>query len=353
MKTILLIEDNEDIRENTAEILDLAGYKVLTAENGKIGVELALEHKPDLVICDIMMPVLDGYGVLHMLQRNDEMRDTPFIFLTAKTERSDFRKGMEMGADDYITKPFSGTDLLHAIESRLKKASLRKQDFPADLQGLNKLMEAATGGKGTLKALSEGRNIDKYKKKQAIYVEGNHPTSLFYIQKGKVKIFKKNDDGKELVVDLYNTGDFLGYVALLEGGTYKETAEAMEESEIAVIPREDFEELLNHQQDVAVQFIRMLARNVTVKEQQLLGLAYNSLRKKVAEALVNLYNKYNERKETQFTIDISRDNLATIAGTATESLIRTLGDFREEKLIDIKEGTIVILNEKKLSSMLY
>jgi CRP-like cAMP-binding protein len=214
-------------------------------------------------------------------------------------------------------------------------------------------MEAATGGKGSLKGLSEGRNIDKYKKKQAIYVEGNHPTSLFYIQKGKVKIFKKNDDGKELVVDLYNTGDFLGYVALLEGGTYKETAEAMEESEIAVIPREDFEELLNNQQEVAVQFIRMLARNVTVKEQQLLGLAYNSLRKKVAEALVNLYNKYNERKETHFTIDISRDNLATIAGTATESLIRTLGDFREEKLIDIKEGTIIILNEKKLSSMLY
>ena len=100
MKTILLIEDNEDIRENTAEILDLAGYKVLTAENGKIGVELALEHKPDLVICDIMMPVMDGYGVLHMLQRNEEMMDTPFIFLTAKTERSDFRKGMEMGADD-------------------------------------------------------------------------------------------------------------------------------------------------------------------------------------------------------------------------------------------------------------
>jgi CRP-like cAMP-binding protein len=352
MKTILLIEDNDDIRENTAEILDLAGYKVLTAENGKMGVELALEHKPDLVICDIMMPVLDGYGVLHMLQRNDDMRDTPFIFLTAKTERSDFRKGMEMGADDYITKPFSGTDLLHAIESRLKKATLRKQEFPANLQGLNKLMEAATG-KGTLKSLAEGRNIDKYKKKQAIYTEGNHPTSLFYIQKGKVKIFKKNDDGKELVVDLYNSGDFLGYVALLEGGTYKETAEAMEESEIAVIPREDFEELLNNQQEVAVQFIRMLARNVTVKEQQLLGLAYNSLRKKVAEALINLYNKYNERKEVPFAIDISRDNLATIAGTATESLIRTLGDFREEKLIDIKEGAIVILNEKKLSSMLY
>ena len=352
MQTILLIEDNIDIRENTAEILDLAGYKVLTAENGKLGVELALQQKPDLVICDIMMPVLDGFGVLHMLQRNEDMQDVPFIFLTAKTERTDFRKGMEMGADDYITKPFSGTELLHAIEGRLKKAQLKKQEFASNPEGLSKLMQAATG-KGSLQLLSEGRNTDKFKKKQVIYMEGNHPASLFYVQKGKVKTFKRNEDGKELVVELYNEGDFLGYIALLEGTVYKETAEAMEECEIAVIPREDFEELLHNNHEVAVQFIRLLARNITGKEQQLLGLAYNSLRKKVAEALMHLHKKYSGHKEGLFAIDISRDNLAAIAGTATESLIRTLGDFREEKLIDIKDGAIIILNEKKLGALLY
>ena len=352
MKTILLIEDNAFIRENTSEILDLAGYKVLSAPNGKAGVELALEHAPDLVICDIMMPVLDGYGVLHMLQRNKEMKDIPFIFLTAKTERSDYRRGMEMGADDYIMKPFEATELLHAIESRLKKAALRKEEFTPNLQGLNKLMEAATG-KASIKALADGRDIEKYKKRQTIYTEGNHPINLFYIQKGKVRIFKRNDDGKEFAVDLYNTGDFFGYVPMLEGTVYKDTAEAMEESEIALIPREDFEELMGSQIDVAAQFIRMLARNVTSKEQQLLGLAYNSLRKKVAEALLSLCRKYNEHKVEPFAIDISRDNLATIAGTATESLIRTLGDFREEKLIEIREGSIVVLNEKKLANMLY
>ena len=352
MKTILLIEDNAFIRENTSEILDLAGYKVLSAPNGKAGVELALEHAPDLVICDIMMPVLDGYGVLHMLQRNKEMKDIPFIFLTAKTERSDYRRGMEMGADDYIMKPFEATELLHAIESRLKKAALRKEEFTPNLQGLNKLMEAATG-KASIKALADGRDIEKYKKRQTIYTEGNHPINLFYIQKGKVRIFKRNDDGKEFAVDLYNTGDFFGYVPMLEGTVYKDTAEAMEESEIALIPREDFEELMGSQIDVAAQFIRMLARNVTSKEQQLLGLAYNSLRKKVADALLSLCRKYNEQKVEPFAIDISRDNLATIAGTATESLIRTLGDFREEKLIEIREGSIVVLNEKKLANMLY
>src|SRR5690349_15839565 len=106
MKKILLIEDNDDIRANTAEILELANYKMFTAANGKLGVELALKEKPDLIICDIMMPVLDGYGVLYLLHKNLEMHHIPFIFLSAKTDRTDVRKGMSMGADDYITKPF-------------------------------------------------------------------------------------------------------------------------------------------------------------------------------------------------------------------------------------------------------
>lgn len=349
MKKILIIEDNPEIRENTQEILELAGYKVFSAEDGKDGVEQAIQHIPELILCDITMPVLDGFGVLHMLQRNDQLKDIPFIFLTAKTERSDFRKGMEMGADDYITKPFSGTDLLTAIESRLKKAQIKMQVFSPTIQGLRQLMQEA--GNSSLRELSEGRNIEKYKKKQAIYMEGNHPLKLFYVQKGKVRTFKRNDDGKELALDLYSEGDFMGYIALLEQSVYKDTAEAMDECEVAIIPIEDFDDLLNSNPEVAVQFIRMLAKNITAKEKQLLGLAYNSLRKKVAEALMNLHAKYNQSKETAFTIDISRDNLATIAGTATESLIRTLGDFREEKLIDIRGGAIQILNEKKLSGM--
>jgi len=120
MKHLLLIEDNNEIRENTAEILELAGYSVSTAENGKRGIEIALQKKPDLIICDVMMPVLDGYGVLHLVHKNPELAPIPFIFLTAKAERTDFRKGMEMGADDYITKPFEDIELLNAVEVRLK-----------------------------------------------------------------------------------------------------------------------------------------------------------------------------------------------------------------------------------------
>ena len=350
MQKILLIEDNDDIRNNTAEILELSNYEVITAENGKIGVEKALEHKPDLIICDIMMPVLDGYGVLHAIHKNDTIKNTPFIFLTAKTERSDFRKGMELGADDYITKPFDGTELLNAVDSRLKKLALLKKDLAPGLEGLDNLLEASFG-KNVLQTFAEGRNTNLLKKKQTVYSEGNHPIRLYYIIKGKVKTYRTNDDGKELATDIYVPGDFIGYIALLEGGVYKDSAEALEDTELAIIPKEDFEELVNNNKEVAQKFIRLLAKNISEKENQLLGLAYNSLRKKVAEAIVKLQQKYQNGDEP-FVIDISRESLATIAGTATESLIRTLSDFKSEKMIDIQNGAIRILDGKKLASLL-
>ncbi|MCW3091982.1 MAG: transcriptional regulator [Ferruginibacter sp.] len=351
MKKILLIEDNDDIRSNTAEILALSSYQVIEAENGKIGVEKAIENGPDLIICDIMMPVLDGYGVLHAVHKNEGIKNTPFIFLTAKAERSDFRKGMELGADDYITKPFSGTELLNAVDSRLKKIELLKEQMYPGIDKLQQLIEFPLG-KNVLQSLTDGRNINVYKKKQIVYSEGNHPNRLYYVLKGKVKGYKRNDDGKELVTDLFSPGDFLGYVALMEGTVYQDTAVALELTELAVIPVEDFEELVYSNREVAQKFIRMLANNVSAKESQLLGLAYNSLRKKVAEALLLLQKKYQVADEPEFAISIGRESLAAIAGTATESLIRTLGDFRNEKLIDIQDSRITIINPKKLEHLL-
>lgn len=350
MKTVLLIEDNTDIRENMAEILELANYNTLTAADGKEGVAMAVASQPDIIICDIMMPVLDGYGVIHMLQKNEKTQNIPFIFLTAKAERSEIRRGMELGADDYITKPFNGTELLNAIESRLRKADFVKQSIPADIHGLDTLI-STIGGSDVLQALKEDRSTDVYKKKQLIYNEGNHALRLFYIESGKVKTYKTNDDGKELVIDLYNAGDFFGYNALLEGTGYKESAEAIEDAEIAAIPRDEFEKLMNSNKEVMKKFIQLLAKNVSEKEKQLLSLAYNSLRKKVADALVTIYIKYNADESPNFTIDMSRENLANIAGTAKESLIRTLSDFKDEKLIDIVQGEIVVKDIRKLRSL--
>jgi CRP/FNR family transcriptional regulator, cyclic AMP receptor protein len=344
MKKILLIEDNQAIRENTAEILELANYEVFTAENGKAGIETALKVVPDLIICDIMMPVLDGYGVLHLIHKNTGLQNIPFIFLSAKSERLDIRKGMEMGADDYIPKPFDETELLNAVESRLKKIDLLKQECMSGIDEINKLIQL-TNGKTALQSLIEDRTVNRYRKKQIVYQEGNRPSRLYFIQKGKVKTYKTNEDGKDLVIGLYNEGDYLGYVALLEGSSYNETAETIEETELVIVPREDFEKLINTSHEVMRKFITLLAHNVAEKEEKLLGLAYNSLRKKVAEALLALHKKYKA------PIDISRENLATIAGTATESLIRTLSDFKSEGLVEIKGGLITILNEKKISTM--
>ena len=350
MKKILIIEDNPDIRANTAEILELSNYAVFTAENGKVGIEQALQHTPDLIICDIMMPELDGFGVLHAIQRNESVKNTPFIFLTAKTEKADFRRGMELGADDYITKPFDGTDLLNAVHTRLKKHDTLKEEFTSGLMGLQQLINASLG-KNVLQSLTEDRNINIYKKKQIIYSEGNHPNRLYYIIKGKVKTYKLNDNGKELAMDLFTDGDFLGHVALLEKKVYKDSAVALEDSEIAVIPREDFEELMSNSKEVSQKFVQLLAKNITEKEEHLLAIAYNSLRKKVAEALLLVQSKYKTRSLENPPIDINRESLAAVAGTATESLIRTLSDFKNEKLIEIINGNIIVTNEKKLANL--
>lgn len=123
MKTILIIEDEPEMRRNLATILRLEKYHPVAAENGRAGVEAALKEKPDLILCDVMMPELDGYGVIRELRANKATEATPFIFLTAKGEKPDIRSGMNLGADDYLTKPVAKADLLDAISSRLKRAA--------------------------------------------------------------------------------------------------------------------------------------------------------------------------------------------------------------------------------------
>lgn len=350
MKKVLLIDDNDDIRSNTAEILELSNYKVEVAENGKIGLERAIAGKPDLIICDIMMPVLDGYGVLHAIQKIEALKNIPFIFLTAKSERGDLRKGMELGADDYITKPFSPTELLTAVDSRLRKTdTLRLEINKEQASGGTNLSRLS--GKEALEQLVSNRHVNKYRKKQLIYTAGNHPNRLYYLVSGKVKCWKANDAGKELVTDLHRPGDIMGHIALLEGSVYKDTAEAMEDSEIAIIPREDFIGLLKENNELLQQLLKMLAARLSEKDEMVLQLAYNSLRRKVADALLRVNRVYQECKDQKAVINLSRESLATIAGTATESLIRTLSDFKLEKLIDMDGGDIILLDVRKLETL--
>jgi DNA-binding response OmpR family regulator len=135
-KKILIIEDQAPMRRNVALMLEMEGYKTCTAENGRVGVEVARQEKPDLVLCDVMMPEMDGYGVVQALREDADFANTPFIFLTAKSDRGDVRIGMNFGADDYLTKPVVRDDLLAAVQTRLARAEALQQRM-ADAGGFN------------------------------------------------------------------------------------------------------------------------------------------------------------------------------------------------------------------------
>jgi CRP-like cAMP-binding protein/ActR/RegA family two-component response regulator len=349
VKRILLIEDNTDVRENTAEILMLSQYEVLTAANGKEGVELALKELPDLIICDIMMPVLDGHGVLHLLSRNAQTASIPFIFLTAKTERGDIRKGMEMGADDYLTKPFDDVELLTAIDVRLKKHDLMKKEF-TQMAGIASLLRETKAGE-SLEELSLQKDIRHYSKKEEVFREGNYPKGIYFISKGKIKICRRNDQGKELITALHSEGEFFGYLSLLKDEAYTDAAVVLEDAEVYMLPKADFFALIDRDADVARRFIGMLSEDLREMEQELVRLAYNSVRKRVAQALIRLSDKYKKEDQQPFSMQLSREDLANLVGTSTETVIRTLSDLKEDQYIAISGSTITVLDYDKLVAM--
>ncbi len=348
MKKILIIEDNTDIRENISEILELAGYSCVTAPDGKHGIELAQSVKPDLIICDIMMPELDGYGVLHILNKKDDTAKIPFIFLTAKTERADMRKGMVMGADDYITKPFDDTELLDAIETRFKKSDLLAKEYNQGAEGIKDFIKDI---KDLLHYVEdqELHKVRTYRKKNDIYRAGDYPHHLYYIQSGKIKTFRTNLEGKELITGIYSEGDFLGYEAILKDQTFSDHSMAMEDSEVLIIPRDIFMQLILSNKDIAAKFIQLLSQKVDEKEEQLLHLAYNTVRQRTAEALITLNKKVGDDENK---LKISREDLSNMVGTATESVIRVISDFKDEDILEAKGGNLIIKDPDKLEKIM-
>ena len=345
MLTILLIEDHAPLRENTAELLVLAGYAVLTAENGEVGVSLALQAKPDLVVCDIMMPVLDGYGVLQIFNQNPRLAGVPFIFLTAKTDLADRRRGMALGADDYVSKPFEKADLLSAIGGRLSRFQHLKPEYEATPSGLNHFLDDAQKT-GTLASLSLDRKPHLIRRKQDIYLEGDESTRLYFVQSGRVKAVKTTDGGKELIVGLYGPGEFFGYLPLLQHTPHSDSAIAVDESELLYIPKDDFTELLLRNPEVGQQFVRLLAGQVSGQAELLLAMAYNSIRRRVADMLVQLHEQAGGTADA--AIQLTRDDMAALVGTAAESLSRTLSEFKQSGLIELTPNTIRVLEPEKL-----
>lgn len=348
MSKILLIEDNVEVRENTAEILELSGYEVTTANNGKEGLERLKNDHPDLIICDIMMPELDGYGVLHIISKNPATAHIPFIFLTAKVEKADIRKGMNQGADDYLTKPFDDIELLGAVEARLKRTKQIQNEYEANISGLDNFFNDAKEVE-SLKELSKEKRIRHHKKKTNLYFQGDYPNYLIFINKGKIKTYKTNKDGKELITGLFGPGDFIGFNDLITQSDHSDSAMAIEDSESYYIPKDDFLKLIYRDRSVASRFIKILSGNLKDQEEKMLHIAYNSVRQRVAEALLTVQKNYgSEQKRFQF----SREDLSNIVGTSPESVIRTLSDFKKENLIEIKSNQITLIDVDELSTII-
>ena len=348
MKKILIIEDEPQMRDNIAEILQLSDYEVLKAGDGVSGVEMALTAKPDVIICDITMPGLDGYEVLYSMHSHPNTSGIPFIFLTAATEKEQIRKAMTSGADDYLTKPFEGIELLRAVESCLKK----RQRQSASAQ---KLSSSASSQQGTVAELlrldPNERDAHTFPKRQVIFQEGQRPAYLYYLVSGKIKTYRIHPDGKEFITNIAGPGDFLGYTAILQDRNYHDNGQVLEDAGIMLISRQEFLQLMSSNSRIAQQFIDLLARDLKAQEHSLINLAYNSLRKRVANGLLQLTAKFPDGEGKDMAIGISRDNLSHFIGSATESLTRTLSDFRNEQLIDIREGKIYLLNKEKLSNL--
>ncbi len=346
-KKILIIEDHDEIKENVVEILEMASYVVVEADNGKTGMEMALKHLPDLILCDIMMPELDGYGLLHMLHKHVETMSIPFIFLTAKAEHADVRKGMELGADDYLIKPYDGSELLNAIDIRLRKKSEKDKLIQTNKEELN-ILAAKIDGLAEFDKIIADTKSKEFKKGRKIYEEGEYGKALYLIISGTIKTIKLANDGRELMTGMYNPGDYIGINAILGNTCYTDTATAIEDSMLCVIPKELLESMLSQSAPLSRKFIRLLSHDNQEKEEQLLQLAYDSVRKKMAATLIKLYH---QRKENHAEFSATRDDLAAMACMATETVSRTLSDFKDEQLIERLGTQITILNVDALLHM--
>lgn len=345
MKTILVIEDDKIMRENISELLELAGYTVKQAKNGKEGVAIAKQLVPDLIICDIKMPELDGYGVIFMLGNDPNTAGVPFIFVTAKTARSDRRKGMEMGADDYLTKPFEDSELLEAVETRLKKSSILKKEFKQNTSGVHDFFREA-GKQVKLETLTNNLDLEEYKPREVIFRTNDYPHYLYFIDKGQIKTYRLNDDGKELITNIYRTGDFFGYQPILEDRTYDENAEAIEKCKIQRIPKDDFMALMHQNWSIAFKMIKMISKSLSEKEEELIRMAYDSVRKRVALRLLEMIPE--EGKEA---FSIYRTDLAALVGTTSETLIRTLTELKDLGIIETDGQKIILLDRQKLTQI--
>ncbi|MDY2587927.1 response regulator [Winogradskyella aquimaris] len=348
MTKVLLIEDDKVLRENTAELLELSDFDVITAPNGKLGLKSININNPDIIVCDIMMPELNGYEVLKEVTKNDRTKHIPFIFLSAKTEHQDVRKGMNLGADDYITKPFTEDELISAIRSRLAKVRILKEKEENNVNNYSERDELIN--LNDLKNFFDDYGEEfKFSKDDIIYREGDHSNFIYLITKGAVKCHKLDSSGKELATSLYKEDDLFGYTSFTHNLPHKETATALKDTVLVGLSILQLSDILKNNNKLAIALIDHLTDDLSHIKDQLLEMAYSSVNKKTATTILEFAEKINRRPKDP--IKISRNDLASVAGIATETFIRTLTNFKNQGLIKSEGRNIVVLDIEGLKQI--
>ena len=339
-KTVLLIENDIVFREYITEILELANYIIITAEDGKKGIEMAKTSIPDIIICDILMPRLDGFDVLQIISKIPILEHIPFIFLTGKIDYTDLRKGMNLGADDYLIKPFKETELLNAIESRLKRAEAFEHQIS------NRNSDILVENIKNIDDFLLNKTIFSFKKNETIYCKGNQSNHLFLINKGQVKTYKINEDGKEFITGYFTNNQYFGYSSFIKHVSHFENSKAITNVKLYKINKDEIDIIIKSNPKILYEFIDILADNLIDTKEQLILLAYSSVRKKTARTLLNILQKTSLKEARE--INISRSDLANSIGIGYETLIRTLHDFKEEKLIKENKRGLKIIDKNEL-----
>ncbi|CAH1000700.1 Regulator of RpoS [Neolewinella maritima] len=350
--TVLIIEDNQEVRENLAEILDLYGYRTRTAANGLEGAKLAIEHLPDIILCDIMMPELDGFGVLNLLAGNDRTAAIPFVFITARTEAADVRRGMNLGADDYITKPFYKDELLQVVRTRLKKAALRSAEAAAESvpaaspphlsdpqRGMRKL-EEAFATYGTQRTYGAGDTLVR---------EGEYPHCVYRVTEGRVHLSRTHEYGRDYIIAELGPGELFGIPSVLERSPLHYTARAAASGgcTCVLLPTARLLTLINTDRSVTEALMHVLAGRVVRHSEHLVNQAYDSVRRRTALVLCDLSERYGDEP-----IVLSREELAQMVGSTKESVIRALSDFKRDQLLQTEGRLIRIVAPSALRSLL-
>jgi len=345
MKKILLIEDDEEFRASTVDILSLSNYEVQACKNGKEGVQKSLSWKPDLIICDIILPKLDGYGVLRVLRNSEFLKDVLIICITGHQEIEHYRKCMEFGADDFLLKPFSPTELLKAIETRFDRHSIHSEHLTT---------QSSTGRKkydDILAKVLEGRPVVPGRKGSPMFEAGQTPRFACYVISGMIRTIRFDFSGKELTTGIFTKGKFVGLSEALQGIPFMDSAIVLQNSELILIPIVDFLQITHREPVFLSSLVNQLALDVISNNQLLINLAYQDMRGKVALALLRLYQFYKKDNPQVTHVKQPRAIIASMAGVAKESATRTMIDFVEEGIVEVTPEGYRILNFERLERL--